>query len=263
MRPWREDTTAGRLGQAIDCDNAALDLRHRVLHGSLMKSVIAPALLSYSLIAAQALACGDDAILVFDGSTSMADHLWDAGGLTRIQNARTAVQRAMPQITPYRDVGLMIYGPGGRGSCDGIDLRFPPARDTAVEIIAEINALTPGGMTPIAQSVETAAKTLDYTQRPATIVVVTDGNETCGGTPCALGARLASQAHRLTIHVIGFQVVEDPFSWDSPEAETYQGTTVAKCLADSTGGMFVSTQTVDELVVALNQTLGCALIGRL
>ena len=64
------------------------------------------------------------------------------------------------------------------------------------------------------------------------------------------------------MHVIGFKVVDDYFSWNSPEADSYDGgETVAKCLADATGGMFVSTDTVDELTRALQVTLGCALIG--
>ena len=40
------------------------------------------------------------------------------------------------------------------------------------------------------------------------------------------------------------------------------GNTVAKCLADRTGGLYVSTETVDELADALRVTLGCALIGK-
>jgi len=93
---------------------------------------------------------------------------------------------------------------------------------------------------------------------------VTDGNETCGGKPCQTGKELALTARDLTIHVIGFRVVADPFAWDSPEAGVYSdGASVAKCLSDGTGGKYVSTKTVDELSAALQETLGCALIGRL
>ena len=56
----------------------------------------------------------------------------------------------------------------------------------------------------------------------------------------------------------------DFFSWDNPEQQSYEdGKTVAKCLADRTGGLYVSTETVDELADALRVTLGCALIGRI
>ena len=206
--------------------------------------------------------CATDAMLVFDGSASMAEIGADISQPTRIAEARTAMHRAMPRIAPFRRVGLLIYGPGGDRSCTGIDLRFAPIPDAANAITGAIDTLAPQGLTPLAASVLAAAETLDYRSTPGIVVLVTDGNETCGGRPCALGATLAAEGYDLTVHVIGFRVVYDPFSWNSPEAEGYDGTTVAKCLADRTGGMYVSTETVDELAAALRETLGCALIGR-
>ena len=169
----------------------------------------------------------------------------------------------MPDIAPYRRIGLVTYGPGGTHACSGISLHFPPRPDAGDAVIAGIETLDPGGLTPLAASVAAAAEVLNYRSQPGIIVLVTDGNETCGGTPCALGAALAAEARDLTVHVIGFRVVYDPFSWNSPEAQGYDGQTVAKCLADRTGGMFVSTRTIGELADALRETLGCPLIGAL
>lgn len=75
--------------------------------------------------------------------------------------------------------------------------------------MAGIDALDPGGLTPLADSVAAAAEVLG---EAGIVVLVTDGNETCGGTPCALGARLAETHPGFTVHVIGFRVVHDPFS---------------------------------------------------
>lgn len=209
-----------------------------------------------------AAGCARDAMLVFDGSASMAEVGFDPTAPTRIGEARKAMRRAMPQIAPYRRVGLLIYGPGAEDACRGIDLRFPPVADAAGPVIGAVEALEPGGLTPIAASVRAAAEALGYRERPGIVVLVTDGNETCGGRPCALGGQLAAGARDLTVHVIGFRVEYDPFAWDSPEAGVYSGgTSVAKCLADRTGGMYVPTETVDELASALRETLGCALIG--
>lgn len=207
--------------------------------------------------------CAADAMLVFDGSGSMDELGYHPSAPSRIVEARAALRRVMPDIAPYRRIGLITYGPGGSNACSGISLHFAPHPDAAADVIADIEALHPGGLTPIAASVITAAKALDYRTRPGIIVLVTDGNETCGGTPCALGARLAAEARNLTVHVVGFRVAHDPFSWNSPEAPDYDGETVAKCLADSTGGLYVSTHTIEELVAALRETLGCPLIGEL
>lgn len=210
-----------------------------------------------------ATGCAADAILVFDGSASMSEIGFDTQAATRIVEARDAMRRAMPEIAPYRRVGLITYGPGANDACDNINLRFAPMPDAAAAVVAEIEALRPGGLTPLAASVRAAAEVLGYRQRPGLVVLVTDGNETCGGRPCALGRALAAEARDLTVHVIGFRVVVDFFSWDSPEADTYtQGKTVAKCLADYTGGMYVSTETVDELAAALRETLGCPLVSK-
>jgi len=220
-----------------------------------------PALM-LSLVHPAAAACARDAMLVLDGSASMAEVGHDPAAPTRIIEARSALRLAMPQIAPLRRVGLLVYGPGGADACSGIDLRFGPVADAAEPVIAGAQALQPGGLTPIAASVLAAAQALDYRARSGIVVLVTDGNETCGGRPCALGAALMTKARDLTVHVIGFRVNVDFFGWNTPEQESYgEGRTVAKCLADRTGGKYVSTDTVDELVAALRETLGCAVIG--
>lgn len=217
--------------------------------------------LALTLAATPALPdCAADAMLVFDGSASMAEIGHDVRAPTRIVEARTALVRAMPEVEPYRRIGLLTYGPGP-GSCTGVSLRFAPIEAAAARVVAEIEALEPAGLTPLAASVEAAADVLGYRDRRAIVVLVTDGNETCGGRPCALGTRLANEAADLTIHVIGFKATRDFFAWDNPDQQIYAGDTVAKCLSDRTGGMFVDTSTVDELVAALRRTLGCGLVG--
>lgn len=208
---------------------------------------------------AAATGCARDAMLVFDGSASMAELGFDVTAPTRMDEARAALTRAMPDIAPVRRVGLVTYGPGGADACSGITLRFRPLADAADPVIDAVGALSPTGLTPIAASV---ARAVEVLEGDGIVVLVTDGNETCGGRPCALGYDLAAAAPELTVHVIGFRVEYDPFAWDSPEANVYSGgTSVAKCLSDQTGGIYVHTETVDELTAALRETLGCALIG--
>ncbi|MGR3320861.1 MAG: vWA domain-containing protein [Pseudooceanicola sp.] len=208
--------------------------------------------------------CATDAMLVFDGSGSMSEIGFDVQEETRIEEARRAVARAMPQIAPFRRVGLVTYGPGGTDSCSGINVHFGPRAGAAAAVVAGIDALRPGGLTPLSASVTAAAEVLSYRSEPGLVVLVTDGNETCGGRPCALGAELAANARDLTVHVIGFRVEVDFWTWNNPEQELYSNDrSVSRCLAERTGGMFVTTETVDELVEALQRTLGCPVIGAL
>ena len=200
--------------------------------------------------------CFDDAMIVFDGSGSMGEITANQRA-TRIHEARQALRYALPEIAIHRRLGLMTYGTGEAGACS-TTLKFPPIENAADPIIAEIEALAEGGLTPLTASVVEAAEVLFYKVRPATVVLVTDGNETCGGTPCATGKFIEAQGHDLTVHVIGFRVDVDDFVWDNPEQEAHEGATiVAKCLADTTEGRFVTSETVDELIEALQVTLGC------
>jgi Ca-activated chloride channel family protein len=46
-----------------------------------------------------------------------------------------------------------------------------------------VNSLVPAGKTPLTAGVEEAAKAIGYGSKPGVIVVVTDGEETCGRNP--------------------------------------------------------------------------------
>jgi Ca-activated chloride channel family protein len=186
--------------------------------------------------------CTEDAILVFDASGSMA-RLAD-GGETRISLAQQAARRVVPDVASVRQLGLMVYGPGKGSVCENISLRVAPAPDNASAILAEIDNLVTRGETPLTRAVADAAAQLDYRNKPAVIVLLTDGDENCNGDPCATGRALKEGAYDLTIHVVSFRV----------------GTTPrfrAACLAEETGGLFVPTNTLDELVEALTRALQC------
>ena len=206
--------------------------------------------------------CASDAMVVFDGSGSMAEMGFNLLSEPRILSARRAVRQVMPRLAAARRLGLIVYGPGQGQLCGHVDLRFSPIPDAAPRIIGEIDALAPDGETPLTDAVRQAAEVLDFTRRPGVVVLVTDGKETCGGAPCQLATRLAAEGADLTVHVIGFKVEPAHFNWPNVRAsERSPGTTVAKCLADRTGGKYVSTETVEELAAALRETLGCQLIG--
>lgn len=204
--------------------------------------------------------CTRDAMIVFDGSGSMAEMGFNQIGEPRIFEARRAMRRAMPEVAPVRRLGLIVYGPGGVDGCTGIDLRFPPVEDAADRVIAGVDGVQPEGETALTDAVAMAAEVLDYRNTPGIVVLVTDGRETCGGAPCALANHLAAEAADLTVHVIGFKVRGDFFSWERSGTDYHQAETVARCLAEETGGSYVSAETLDELIGALRVTLGCRLM---
>ena len=68
-----------------------------------------------------------------------------------------------------------------------------------------------GRQDSLSTAVAKAAEVLDYRNKPGMILVVTDGEETCGASPCALGKELRATAAQLTVHIIGFRMKD--YSW--------------------------------------------------
>ena len=181
--------------------------------------------------------CNDDAMIVFDASGSMAGNVGQgiATTIPRIDEARHALAEVLPSATKFRRVGLITYGPGPYQQCN-VHLDLKPTANAGAIIMQTVNALTPGGRTPLASAVEQAAEVLDYRNKPGVIVVVTDGEETCGGAPCDLGKKLHAAAKQLTIHVIGYRVKD--FSWTGE-----QSILDVRCLAEQNGGLYIAAET--------------------
>jgi Ca-activated chloride channel homolog len=111
-----------------------------------------------------------------------------------------------------------------------VKVEFAPTQDAAQAIMSTVNALVPAGKTPLTSAVEQAAQVLDFKKKPGVIVVVTDGEETCGRSPCTLARQLQMTAQQLTVHVIGFRY--DSFSWTG-ESSVMD----LMCLADKSHGL--------------------------
>lgn len=201
--------------------------------------------------------CTEDAMIVFDASGSMAGNMNQgiATTIPRINEVRKALSRVLPNVTRYRRVGLITYGPGPYRQCN-VELNFQPIPDAARRIMHDVNALNPAGKTPLAQAVEQAAEVLDFKAKPGVVIVLTDGEETCGGSPCALGKLLHQEGVQLTVHVIGFQMKN--FLWTGE-----QSIMDVKCLAEENGGLYVAAENQEELVAAFEKTLGCPMMSAL
>jgi len=202
--------------------------------------------------------CSEDAMLVFDASGSMAgtDRLGVSTAIpvTRIDKVRTALAKVLPAATRFRRVGLITYGPGPYQQCN-VQLNFAPRANAAAAVMHEVNSLVPAGKTPLTAAVDQAAEVLKFREKPGVIVVVTDGEETCGGEPCDLGKTLHAEAMQLTVHVIGYRVKD--FSWMGE-----QTIGEVKCLADQNNGLYITAESEQDLVEALEKTLGCPMLSR-
>jgi Ca-activated chloride channel family protein len=199
--------------------------------------------------------CTEDAMIVFDASGSMAGNTVQGlfSDITRIDEVRKALAQVLPNAAKHRKIGLITYGPGPYGQCN-VALDFLPMPNAAEQIMSVVNAINPAGKTPLVAAVKQAAEVLDYRTEQGLVVLLTDGEETCGGAPCELGKFLKANGRRLTVHVIGYQL--RAFRWTG--AQSFLD---VKCLAEETGGLYISAENRDDLVKAFEKTLGCPMMS--
>jgi len=179
-----------------------------------------------------------ETMLVLDASGSMWGQI---GGRPKIAIARDAVGSMLDGWAGGR-LGLMAYGHNRKGDCKDIEILQPVGADTVAGIRRQVNALNPKGMTPITDSVRQAAGQLRYREHKATVILVSDGEETCDADPCALGAELEAAGVDFTAHVVGFDIKKG-----SKADQQLQ------CLASNTGGRYIQARDAAELNDALEQ----------
>jgi Ca-activated chloride channel family protein len=199
--------------------------------------------------------CTEDAMIVFDASGSMAGNTVQGlfSAITRIDEVRKALAQVLPHAAKYRKIGLITYGPGPYQQCN-VQLDFEPIWNATDPIMHAVNALNPAGKTPLVAAVKVAAAALDSKSKPGIIVLLTDGEETCGGAPCDLGKVIKETGRPLTVHVIGYQL--RGYRWTG--AQSYLE---AQCLAEETGGLYITAENRQDLIEAFEKTLGCPMMS--
>ena len=191
-----------------------------------------------SLLALPASADSARTILVLDGSGSMWGQI---EGQAKITIAQSVVGDLLGEVPADMELGLTVYGHRRKGDCGDIESLVPVGANTTDAIRDAVNAIKPKGKTPLSAAVLAAAEELKYTEEKATVILVSDGRETCDVDPCALGNELEETGVDFTAHVVGFDVAEEK---DKAQLQ---------CLAENTGGTFVSASNATELKDALTK----------
>ncbi|AVX06107.1 hypothetical protein MXMO3_03604 (plasmid) [Maritalea myrionectae] len=178
---------------------------------------------------------GEDVIVVYDASGSMWGQI---DGVNKVEIARDVMSDLVANWPDDTDLGLVAYGHRSKGDCGDIETVVAPGALDREAFMATVNGIQPKGKTPLAASVEHAAEALAYHENKATVVLISDGIENCEADPCALSTQLAQQGVDFKTHVVGFDL----------ESEAHKE---LACIAENTGGIFVSAQDATELREAL------------
>ncbi len=201
-------------------------------------------LIGLALAGCATVAARADVIIVYDASNSM----WgQVEGRHKIEIAREVMGELVADWDPAEPLGLVAYGHRREGDCGDIEVVVQPGPVDPTAFVAKVESLVPRGKTPLTDAVRQAAELLRYRDVPATVVLLSDGIETCDADPCAVAAELAAAGVAFTAHVVGFDVAEA-----EEQAQL-------RCIADNTGGLFRTAADSGELREALAQVAEAAI----
>lgn len=192
----------------------------------------------FTLFAAPAFS-EEQAIIVLDASGSMWGQI---EGTPKIAIARDVLADVLDGTPKDLSIGLMAYGHRQKGNCADIELLTTPAPGVAAEIVGKANDLSPKGKTPLGDAVRQAAGVLRHSENKASVILITDGLETCNVDACALARELETTGVDFTAHVVGFGLSAE------------EGRQIA-CLAEETGGKYIPAGNAEALVEALSETV--------
>lgn len=179
-----------------------------------------------------------DLMVVFDASGSMWGQI---DGVPKIEVAREVfADISQDWADSGQAVGLIAYGHRRKGDCEDIELLERPSVSAVQSLADRVQGLVPRGKTPLSQAVRLAAEELRFTENAATVVLLSDGVETCNLDPCAVGTELERLGVDFTAHVIGFDI----------QSETDRAQ--LQCLAENTGGQYMDARDAGSLTDALN-----------
>jgi Mg-chelatase subunit ChlD len=146
-------------------------------------------------------------VLLFDASGSMGDYITNTNGSksTKIDVAKNAANYLLDRVSSGDEIALIVFY-----DCSNIKTEVAFTTNTQT-IRTKIATLKPTGGTPIAKAIKYADSYVGTASRKgASIVMLTDGKETCDSNSAAVSAASnATNAGNINvINVVGFNITK-------------------------------------------------------
>ncbi|QKV96777.1 VWA domain-containing protein [Streptomyces sp. NA02950] len=182
--------------------------------------------------------------LVLDVSGSMRAR--DVDGASRMAAAKQAFNEVL-DATPdevrlgIRTLGATYAGKDREVGCRDSKQLYPVGQVDRTEAKAAVATLRPTGWTPIGLALRGASKDLAGDDATRRIVLITDGEDSCGRPdPCDVARELAADGTHLVVDTLGLTL-------DRKVREQLS------CIAEATGGTYTAIQHTDQLSSRIKQ----------
>lgn len=176
-------------------------------------------------------------LFIYDASGSMWGQL---DGKTKKEIASEVLSTSISNLPDNQNIGLMAYGHRKKGDCNDIEFLVNLNNNTKSHITNAVSNMNALGKTPLARSAALAINSLKESNSKATIILITDGIESCDGDLCKVVADAKANGIDFKLHIVGFGL---------KESETKQ----LKCAAEAGGGNYYDASNASDLGEGLTQ----------
>lgn len=176
-------------------------------------------------------------IFIYDASGSMWGKM---EGSTKVEIARKVLSNTVDQLAADQRIGFVAYGHRQKGDCEDVEYLVAPSNTSKEQIKEQIKGIMPLGKTPLAYSALQVIEKLKGTQEKATIILITDGIESCGGNLCEVIQQAREAGVDFRMHIVGFGLSGENLD-------------PLKCAAQAGNGKYYDAADADELTAALEE----------
>lgn len=174
-------------------------------------------------------------VFIYDSSGSMWGQIQ---GRAKVEIARDVMASTVANLSEAQKVGLVAYGHRSEGDCDDVETLLTDAKPGQVP--AALTAIRPLGKTPLARSATQVIGQLEQSGQKATVILLTDGIESCGGNLCNVVTSARQSGVEFVMHIVGFGLQPG----ESGPLE---------CAAAAAGGHYYDASDADELAAGMNE----------
>jgi len=170
-----------------------------------------------------------DIIFILNGSGSLLD----------ASAARTMMEKFIPSLSHEIEAGLLAYRSNREDNCQSIAVLIPASVNSRDALLHAVRESKSKRMSPIADTIKLVSKTLKNKKDKATIVLLSNGKETCRADQCDAIRKLKKSNANFVLHVVGLNV--------NPTEQQQLA-----CLADAGGGQYFSAKDTQSLFNVLS-----------
>lgn len=145
-------------------------------------------------------------VFIYDASGSMWGQL---DGKTKMEIAAEVLTNSVNGLPENQNIGLVAYGHRKKGDCRDVEFLVDFENGTKTGFNTALHSIKPLGMTPLAHAASVVIDHLRESKTRATIILVTDGIESCDGNICEVVTEAKKEGIDFRLHIIGFGLVDE------------------------------------------------------